>query len=175
MKTLRPTGLSPRCWSKVLGSALLAAAFALVVACGGGPRQPATPTLQPVPTTAEVIAVAQATFPGAPKGPYGGCLIGRDPQHECPITDRLRQRLQTIQVMMCLCQNGSLDQKITVETYAGGAVAHVTMWQGQRRDLFMIFSPDGRLLVDDETFDDSSCSGNADLSVYDLDPYGPCQ
>jgi hypothetical protein len=70
---------------------------------------------------------------------------------------------------ICRCQNGSSTRQIEVETYEGGAIAHVTMYEGRTTyDLIMVLNEDGSLLVDDQT-----CNGNITSSIYN-DPIELC-
>jgi hypothetical protein len=80
----------------------------------------------------------------------------------CPLTERLRDRLAELQVTICRCQNGSATREIDVEVLPGGAVAHVTMYEGRATyDLIMVLDEDGHLLVDDQT-----CNGDPKTSIY---------
>jgi hypothetical protein len=130
----------------------------MAVACGGdseGEVRPATPA----PTEAQVIAAAEAVFPGSP-GSYGACTDLMDAP--CPLTRRLQARLAELGTKICRCQNGSATRDIEVEVRPGGAVAHVTMYEGRATyDLIMVLDGDGTLLVDDQT-----CNGDSKTSIY---------
>jgi hypothetical protein len=148
-----------RSWSRRLAITCAAIGLALlVVACGGdseGRASPATPT----PTEAQVIAAAEAVFPGSP-GSYGACTELMDAP--CPLTRRLWDRLTELRTKICRCQNGSATREIEVEVRPGGAIAHVTMYEGRAiYDLVMILDEDGYLLVDDQT-----CNGDPKTSIY---------
>ena len=153
-------------WSRTLAIAGLGIALTLMaVACSGdseGRGRPATPA----PTEAQVIAAAEAVFPGSP-GRYGACTELMDAP--CPLTRRLWDRLSELRAKICRCQNGSGTREIEVEVRPGGAIAHVTMYEGRATyDLIMILDEDGYLLVDDQT-----CNGDAKTSIYN-DPMVLC-
>lgn len=138
-----------------LGAALMLAA------CGGDSSSAAKPAIaSPIPHEAQVIAVVDEIFPEAHPGVYGYCSVSRA-DADCPMTERLTQRLLDEKMPICRCQNASSTRQIEVETYEGGAVAHVSMYEGRvTYDLVMVLNDD-ELLVDDQT-----CNGDAATSIY---------
>ena len=85
------------------------------------------------------------------------------------MTARLQNRLGDLQMTLCRCQNGSSTRQVTVETYRGGAVAHVAMYQGRATyDLIMVVDEHNTLLVHDQT-----CNGDPKTSIY-INPVEIC-
>ena len=153
-------------WSCTIAIACLGLGLALMaVACGGdseGSGRPATPA----PSEAQAIAAAENVFPGTP-GSYGACTDLMDAP--CPLTVRLQDRLRELETKICRCRNGSATREIEVEVRPGGAIAHVTMYEGHATyDLIMVLDEDGVLLVDDQTY-----NGDPKTSIYN-DPMVLC-
>ena len=154
---------------KVLVVCLMFGACLMLMACGGESSEANKPAIAwPIPHEAQAVAVAEEIFPEAHPGVYGHCSLHLM-DVGCPMTLRLQDRLLDAKVSICRCQNGSGTRKIEVERYEGGAVAHVTMYEGHATyDLIMVLDDDGVLLVDDQT-----CNGDPKTSIYN-DPLGPC-
>jgi hypothetical protein len=146
-------------WSLALAMACAGLGLALMaVACGGDSEGRGNP-VTPAPTEAQVIAAAEAVFPGSP-GSYGACTELMDAP--CPLTRRLWDRLSELRAKICRCQNGSATREIEAEVRPGGAIAHVTMYEGRATyDLIMVLDEEGNLLVDDQT-----CNGDPRTSIY---------
>jgi hypothetical protein len=116
---------------------------------------PATPAPRPV-TTADLDAMAKRIFPGDHPA---GC----GPFASCPVTDRLRARVEQLSqtppgqpgplVQFCRCQNGADRMNVASEVSGSGGVAHVTLQWGttntSRLDLIFVAGPNGQLLLDD--------------------------
>jgi hypothetical protein len=148
----------------------------LAMACGGdngGPPSPtSTPSLESAtsePSTAvtvpeitddELIAIAEAVFPGDTF--FGGCDNGPDGQ--CPVTERLQARIADPNVLLCRCQNGSstrVIEPLPVRLDDGGGIVRVTMWEGSTSFDLVVVPTDGGWLVDDEY-----CAGRPDTSIH---------
>ena len=144
---------------RVLIACLALGTALMLVACSGDSGHGANPAA-PTPTEPQVIATAEDVFPGSP-GSYGACTEIMDAS--CPLTQRLWDRLAELGGMkICRCQNGSATREIEVEVRPGGALAHVTMYEGRATyDLIMVLTEDGTLLVDDQT-----CNGDPKTSIY---------
>jgi hypothetical protein len=116
---------------------------------------PATPAPRSV-TTAELDAMAKRIFPGSHPAGCGDLA-------SCPVTDRLRARVQQLAqtppgqpgavVQFCRCQNGADSMGVTSEVSGSGGVAHVTLHWGTSStgmlDLIFVVGPNGQLLLDD--------------------------
>jgi hypothetical protein len=152
-----PTGARP-------GAAPAAGAVQASPAAAAAAAAPAPPAV----TTAGLDALARRIFPG----PYpAGC----GDLAACPVTDRLRARVQELSrptggpgpvVEFCRCQNGASGMSVTSEPGGSGGVAHVALVYGptykSRIDLLIVRQPDGRLLLDD-----TRCTGRgAETSIY---------
>ena len=164
----------------------------LLLACGRddspapGPASPATgeptaivatevptpmaepPTATPVVaiTDEELIAIAEAVYPG--EAVYASCDVTVD--GVCPVTSRLKARLADADVLLCRCQNGSATREIDVlpdRLEDGGGVVRVTMWEGNWGFDLVVVPVDGVWLVDDQR-----CAGRPETSIYDY--AGPC-
>jgi hypothetical protein len=127
------------------------------------PHQPAAAT------AAALDALARQAFPGDHPA---GC----GPVATCPVTDRLRARLQELSrppangpgplVEFCRCQNGASSMAVTSEVSGAGGVAHVTLVYGpgssSKIDLIIVQGSDSQLLVDD-----TQCTGKGpSTSIY---------
>ncbi|HET9016611.1 MAG TPA: hypothetical protein VFN57_13510 [Thermomicrobiaceae bacterium] len=100
-------------------------------------------------TVAALVAVGEAIFPAAPDGnAYIECSNGGNVYEACPITSRLKQRLQQVMVTLCRCQNPAATRTVTADVTATGGVIHVD-YGSQRFDLIAV-QQGGRLLVDDQ-------------------------
>jgi uncharacterized protein YvpB len=126
----------------------------------------AAPTPGPTPAvldTLGVIQTAEAAFPQVPGGTsYYDCTFGGT-LFDCPLTDRLRSRLQAAQIRLCSCPEGSPDRaiKATVDN-VGRGLAQVRLFGG-RLQLELTVVPVGRvLLIDDERL----TGGGPESSVY---------
>jgi hypothetical protein len=125
-----------------------------------------TPTTAPstgqtglgLPATPEAImATAERIFVPNPRGGYEECedIDVNDGQFSlCPVTPRLLDHLREIRPSLdfapfCRCQNDSPGRSITAEPTATGGVAHVSLFDGQRRIDLVMTAENGRLLVDD--------------------------
>jgi hypothetical protein len=134
-----------------------------------------TLTFQTVPhqvaavTAADLDALARRAFPGDHPA---GC----GPIAECPVTDRLRARLDQLAqppqsgpgpiIEFCRCQNGASSMSVASDVTGAGGVAHVTLIYGPsstiKIDLVIVQEPDARLLIDD-----TQCTGKgASTSIY---------
>jgi hypothetical protein len=119
---------------------------------------PATPTPRSV-TTAELDTMAKRIFPGDHPA---GCA----PFASCPVTDRLRARVEQLSrtppgqpgpiIQFCRCQNGADSMSVMSEGSGSGGVAHVTLRWGpnymSRLDLIFVVGPNGQLLLDDTQY-----------------------
>lgn len=143
--------------------------------CAGVTVSGSTLTFQVVPhqvpavTAAQLDALARQAFPGDHPA---GC----GPIATCPVTDRLRARLEQLSqppangpgpvVQFCRCQNGASSMSVSSEVTGAGGVAHVTLDYGGssaiRIDLVAVQGADSRLLVDD-----TLCTGKGpSTSIY---------
>src|SRR5258708_4697997 len=112
-------------------------------------------------------------------------LAGCGDLASCPLTDRLRARVQYLAqtppgqpgalVQFCRCQNGADSMSVTSEVSGSGGVAHVTLHWGSTNmgmlDLIFVVGPNGQLLLDDtQRTDRGPCS-----SLYaSQSPPGDC-
>ncbi|HLF78120.1 MAG TPA: hypothetical protein VJB57_11600 [Dehalococcoidia bacterium] len=146
---------------------------ALILSCGGSeePKPVATAT------AAELQAVAERMFPesrgqfGVEFNPCDSGFGGPGGLQSCPITERLRQRLESLKGrnanMICRCQNFSDTRTITVEATTTGGLAHVVLFrESLKLDLIIVRFGD-KLLVDD-----TACTGKPGTSIYEST--GPC-
>ena len=135
------------------------------------PATPATsaPSATPSVAVADLDAMAHRIFPGAHPAGCGDLTA-------CPITDRLRARVEQLShtppgqpgpvAQFCRCQNGADSMSVTSEVTGAGGVAHVELHYGptftSRIDLIIVGGPDSRLLLDD-----TQCTGRgASTSIY---------
>jgi hypothetical protein len=163
--------------------ALLALFFVIqLTACGGGSESDATPepVISTAPTqgagpatTEELSALAEATYPYDDQNDYYfGCdTTGYD---SCPITDRLRARLEAVQEsvnasLICRCQNVSDTREITVTPTESGGTALVSLFEGETDLELIIVEQDDQLLVDDVR-----CVDDPQSSLYLDTGLGPC-
>jgi hypothetical protein len=131
----------------------------------GPPPRPSVASATAVRTIseAELIGVAQAIFPEVTGGFFVGCDTLANA--ECPVTDRLRQRLDSDSfVRLCRCQNASDTREIEplVERLDdGGGIVRVTLYEANTSyDLVVIAGAAGWLL------DDQYCAGRPETSIY---------
>jgi hypothetical protein len=143
--------------------------------CAGVTAAGSTLTFQVVPhqaapvTVAQLDALARRAFPGDHPA---GC----GPIATCPVTDRLRARLEQLSqppangpgpvVQFCRCQNGASSMSVTSEVNGAGGVAHVTLVYGptasSKIDLVIVQGVDSQLLTDD-----TQCTGKGpSTSIY---------
>ncbi|MFN2568530.1 MAG: hypothetical protein ABR564_02885 [Candidatus Dormibacteria bacterium] len=135
------------------------------------PTQAATPSpsATPVATAAEMISVAERTFPRSTEGGqvfYIDCSNGGNTYAQCPFTKRLLTRLQAIHVPPCRCQSFFPQRRVTTEPTPTGGIAHVNFGLA-RIDLILVRSS-GKLVVDDER-----CGGRGPSSSIYANA-GPC-
>jgi hypothetical protein len=138
------------------------------------PATPATPVLSAPPappsaTAADLDATARRIFPGSHPAGCGDFTT-------CPITDRLRTRVEQLShtppgqpgpvVQFCRCQNGADSMSVASEVTGSGGIAHVELHYGptftSKIDLIIVRGPDAQLLLDD-----TQCTGRgASTSMY---------
>jgi len=144
-------------------------------AATASPVATATPTVEPsaaptpAATTAELDAMARRIFPGDHPAGCGDLAL-------CPITDRLRARVEELGrplpgqpgpvIQFCGCQNGADGMRVTSEVTASGGIAHVVLLYGASNgnalDLIFVRQSDGRLLLDDR----QHTGGGPATSIY---------
>ncbi|HUZ02437.1 MAG TPA: hypothetical protein VMU89_18985 [Thermomicrobiaceae bacterium] len=130
------------------------------IATAGGATSPASPATGTV-SVAALVAIGEQLFPATPDGAaYIECSNGGNVYANCPITDRLQQRLQQAMVTLCRCQNPAQTRTVAADATATGGVIHVSLGS-QRFDLVAV-QVGGRLLVDDQRCQ----GGGASTSIY---------
>jgi hypothetical protein len=160
-------------------------AVLLVVGCGGSPygSAPASPASSPS-TTASTQPAARANTPELavkallpvdPGQSSNACWPAQGnpfTSPSCPITDRLRQRLTTVNQNadpVCRCQNVAPTTVQPASISGSTARVRVTFnFPSSPYDMTFTAVKQGGLWA----VDDTSC-GNPPRSVYD-DPLGPC-
>jgi len=130
---------------------------------------PSAPPAPPSVTVAELDVMAHRIFPGSHPAGCGELAA-------CPITDRLRARVEQLShtppgqpgpvAQFCRCQNGADSMSVTSEVTGAGGIAHVELHYGStfisKIDLIIVRAPDSRLLLDD-----TRCTGRgASTSIY---------
>jgi hypothetical protein len=160
-------------WAPAICSIAIVAALAAcdsgtptsITPTGTTPSVPvATPAAPPVPTVTVLVEVGQNIFPKIlPAGDYGICGLTSPDASECPITQRLRQRLVEARTTLGWgAQNPSTTRTITAEVIGNGGVAHVVLFGGRTHiDLVILFDT-GLWRVDDEV----CTSATVPVSIY---------
>ena len=136
------------------------------------PTPIAVPSALPVApsvTAADLDAMARRIFPGPHPAGCGELTA-------CPITDRLRARVEQLShtppgqpgpvVEFCRCQNGATSMGVISEVTGAGGVAHVELYYGptvtSKIDLIIVRGSDSQLLLDD-----TQCTGRGpSTSIY---------
>ena len=136
----------------------------LGIGCGDGDDD-----AELTPSVAELEQIAMQVFPETAPGSSIYAACGPSTQFEpCPLTERLKDRLNEVKISLCRCQNASDTRVIAVRPEPGGGFAEVTMFRGSYVLRLIVVEEDGTFLVDDET-----CGGDPATSIY-TDPVGPC-
>jgi uncharacterized protein YvpB len=142
----------------IVGVALLLAACSLpntgaapeTRALPAPPDPTSTPAAPAILDTRGVIQTAEAIFPQVPgKTTFYDCSTAVT-LFNCPLTDRLHNRLQAAQINLCNCKQPSPDRKVTAELEGGRGIAHVRLYGGLFKVDLIVVPVGERLLVDDE-------------------------
>jgi uncharacterized protein YvpB len=162
-----------------VGSLLFAV---LLIGCGQGPTGTSQATPTPKPATAKQLTdLAAQIFPYVPQFQiYSTCINlkenGAEPPggHDysaCPITDKLRARLQATQANFCPCdQNPSTTREIKVVPRPGGGLIIVLLYVNQIKVEMVAVNTGGKLLVNGLPAKGDVENGTSSLIDYDPKP-----